>query len=530
MLVVLVELVAAIVSIAELIGMLLAVFAIITLIFDPKGKQKVANLVANFVGGALSIAVPLLGDLEAELAPVARAFVNSLETNGAGLLNIFKDPAAAIALNSWFDTELALLKLKATTPDQSPAIAAAAISQAAGNGIASAGVAALFESVFPEKLNVLMAAAPILAKMAGFDEVIELARTPLYDAAFGKGLEYYYRSVFKPELPDEADAVQWHSRRLLSDAQLSTLFNYSGLKAEYEPAFIASAYRAVQPRAVMALLQDVDFPTAEMTSLLQFAGLRDADINLMLPLMKLNSTKTVRQQYLAALMRSVELGTDTPAALSRAMTDMQYSADAQNWVQLTVAEKKLEQLAELYRKSVSESYRYGTLSDAGYVPALEAIGIANADAQAHYAIDSIAKHGKLLVAALRAEERLLQQQKSAAMKAAIAEYRAGTIDALALEAALLAAGIEPTIASFAVVIQTARTEGTLTMVYGVELGHTAALLLKEKVAAYKEQAVKKIGDPAIWTAELAALGIPDVNVKALVSEWEAQANKIALPV
>jgi hypothetical protein len=490
-------------------------------VFATRGRNMLAKFLSNYISGAIDEAIPLLSSLEGLLAPIARAFVNSSKTTGPGLFSILKDPAANIALQSWLATELALLKTGVTSPDQAPAIAATAIGEAFGNGIASAGVAALYEAVFPEKLNVLDGAAPLLFQMAGFEEVTELARTPLYKAAFGRGLEYHYRSVFKPELPDEADAVTWHSRRLLTDAQLSSIFNYSGLKAEYEPAFIASAYRAVQPRAVMTLLQDVDFPEPQMLSLLQFAGLRDEDIALMLPLMQLNSTKNVRGQYLAALVRSVELGTDTVANLDAAMDSMSYSVDAKHWVQLTVAERKLEQLAELYRKSVSESYKYGTLSDSGYVPALEAIGIANADAQAHYAIDSIAKNGKIAAAALKAEERLLKQQQSAAMRAAIAEYRAGTIDSVALEAALLAAGIDPTIAGFAVVVQTARTEGTPVLIYGLELSRTKALLLREKVAALAKQTTAKLVDPAFALATLASLGIDANTSEALVAAWVA---------
>jgi hypothetical protein len=499
-------------------------------IFAKGAETMFVNYLTNAVNGAIIAWSPIVSALGGTLAPTVRGVIAQIEAHGGEIAADIRTPVAALARSIFTSSSDGLQTIGESTPNNAIASAANAYADAFGNGLGSAGVAAAFAAIFPKELNVLDGLAPMIGNMAGFKEIAGTVLEPLYANAFGRSLDYHYRSIFKPELPDEADAIQWHARRLLTDDQLRVLFDYSGLKTEYEPAFIASAYRAVQPRAVMALLQDVDFPLAQMTSLLEFAGLRDQDINLLLPLMQLNSTKNVRAQYLSALVRAVELGTDTPANLARAMTDMKYSQDAQNWVQLTVAERKLEQLAELYRKSVSESYKYGTLSDAQYVPALEAIGINSADAQAHYAIDSIAKQGKILAAALKAEERLAAQRTSAAMKAAIAEYRAGTIDSVALEAALLAAGVDPVIASFAVVVQTARTEGTLVMVYGVELGHAAALLLKEKVAAFKEQAIKKLGAPAGWLSELKSLGIPDANAQALVSEWEAQANKTAIPV
>jgi hypothetical protein len=404
------------------------------------------------------------------------------------------------------------------------------MADAFGNGIVTHTVATMFEALFPEDLNTLEAIGPIIAEMAGFGEVAKAVREPLYENAFGQALKYHFKSIFKPELASEGDAVQWHSRRLMSDDDLREVFKYSGLKAKYEPAFVASAYRSVQPRAIVNLIQDVDFPEAEMTDLMQFAGLRDQDIALMLPLMKLNSTKNVRFGYLTALKRSVELGTDTMAHLDAAMNTMRFSDDAKFWVQEEVNERKIQQLAELYRKSVSESYQFGTLTDQQYVPALEAIGIAQADAEAHYAIDSIKKSGKIAAAAVRAAERLAAAQQRAVMQAALAEYAIGAIDAVVLEGALLAAGVDPIIATYAVNLAIARRTGSQVLVYGVELPRHEALLLREKVAALKEQAIKKLGTPASWLATLAALGIPDANAQALVSEWEARANKLILPI
>lgn len=469
-------------------------------------------------------------DVAAEIHPAVTESQFLLKNFGAPIAEALGAEFSAFASTALTGASTGLAGKGLSTPDNAVATAGDAFAQAFGFGLASFGTTAAFEMLLPEKLNTLNGVGPVLAKLAGFDEVAKEVLKPLYENAFGRSLDYHYRSIFKPELPDEADAIQWNSRRLLKPGQLQAIFNYSGLKTEYEEAFIASAYRSVQPRAVMALLQDVEFPEAQMTDLLQFAGLRDQDIALLLPMMKLNATKNVRFQYLSALKRSVELGTDTMAHLDAAMNTMQFSDDAKFWVQEEVNERKIQQLAELYRKSVSESYKYGTITDAQYVPALEAIGVDAADAQAHYALDSIAKSGKIAAALLKAEERLAAAHTRAAMQAAIAQFRAGQLDAAALEAALLAAGVDPTVAGFAVVVQEARQAGAKVLIYGLELSRPDALLLREKVAALKEQAIKKLSQPPAWLATLAALGIPDANAQALVSEWQAQANKSVLPI
>jgi hypothetical protein len=275
------------------------------------------------------------------------------------------------------------------------------------------------------------------------------------------------------------------------------------------------------------LLQDVPFPTATVQNALQFAAVRDADIAVLLPLLEFASTKNVRQQYVSAATRSTELGTMTPAELTGVLNDVNYSQDAQSWVQLTVATRKLEQLAELYRKSISEAYKYGTITDAQYVPSLEAIGIGAADAQAHYAVDSIAKTGKAAIAALKAEERLAAQRMRAAGQAAIAGYKTGTLDAVALEAALLLAGYDPAVAGFAVTVQTLKREGNVTYVYGVSLPRSQAVLLREQVGALGVQVKAQLVTPAAALQALAGYGVPAANAQALVADWAATVTPAA---
>lgn len=474
--------------------------------------------------GAITSAVDILAVVLPSLRPAALAFRDAITAAGP-IADDLKVGFVALANSTLAETSAGVSGAGVSTPDNATDLAAAAFATAFGNGLASAGVAALFESAFPEKLNVLDGLAPLLAKMAGFDEVAGEVLGPLYKNAFGRSLEYHYRALFKPELPDEADAITWHARRLLTDDQLRTIFGFSGLKPEYEAPFVASAYRAIQPRMFSTLLLDQPFPADQVQSAMEFAGLRPDDVTFLLGALELNSTKNVRAQYLSAAVRSAELGTMTPAELDQAMTSLNFSDDAKSWVQLTVATRKLEQLAELYRKSITEAYRTGQLTDAQYVPALQAIGIGEADANAHYAIDSIAQRGKLLSAAARAEAALERKRTSAAMAAAIASYKTGALNDAELEAALIAAGVDPAIAGYVLVVQSERRAGPLVFVYGLELPRKDALVLKETVAAIEAQYKKQLIDDATAANALAQNNIPDANAKALLATWAALKTK-----
>jgi len=490
-------------------------------LFTPSGRNAWAWFFNNVIAAALGQAKPLLAELAPSLASIVAAFADAFSTTGPSLASTVAAPAAAFAAKNFATAAANLTAAGESTADNALDQAGKAISDAFGLGMSSAAVTAAFEALFPERLNTLNGIGPMLAQMAGFADISAAIRDPLYRAAFGKSAEYHFNSIFTPNLPDAHTAAQWLARGIIGTAEFNILYVASGLKEVYSPNITEAAYRPLQPRMFAALLADENFPTDVVNHALTFAGIRPEDKAFLLAALQNNSTKAVRQQYLSALERSVELGTDTPAALAQAMASMNYSDDAQSWVQLTVAERKLEQLAELYRKSITEAYMTGQITDAQYVPSLEAVGIDAADAEAHYAVDSIRKTGKVILAATRATAALERRQASAAMRAAIATYRAGAYDAAELEAALIAAGIDPIIATYAVEVQAAHRLGPMVYIFGQELTRNAALVLREQVTALGRQTTAQLVTPAQALTALAGYGVPDANAKALVANWAA---------
>jgi hypothetical protein len=487
----------------------------------PKFEAAIQKWWVAIIVNALDVATPILTAGVDTLQPIITNFVSTWQANGQPLADAISEPIAALAAATFNKSSSNLTAAGESTPANAVSQAAAAFSEAFGFGISSAAVTAAFEALFPEKLNTLNGVGPMLAQMAGFEEIAQTVLKPLYENAFGKSLEYQYRSTFKPELPSEGDAVRWHSRRLLTDAQLTTLFGYSGLKPEYEAAFIAAAYRTINPRTLSNMFVDQPVDTTVVTASLQNYGLNDADVALMLQGIIWNATKSAREQYVAAAVRSTELGTMTSTELGQVLTSENYSQDAQTLIQLTVATRKLEQLAELYRKSISEGYGYGTITDAQYVPMLEAAGIGAADAEAHYAVDSVKKFGKAAVAAERAAVKLTTQQERAAQKAAIVSFRVGTLNATELTAALVAAQMDPVVAGFTLVIEQQRQLGPMVYIYGVELTRDQGVALRERVSALGKQATAGLVTPAQALIDLAGDNIPSANAKALVAGWAA---------
>ena len=61
---------------------------------------------------------------------------------------------------------------------------------AAGFGLSSFAVSAAFESIFPEKLNTLNSVGPMLATLAGFEEVTKAGISPMLYAFIGQPARY----------------------------------------------------------------------------------------------------------------------------------------------------------------------------------------------------------------------------------------------------------------------------------------------------------------------------------------------------
>jgi hypothetical protein len=490
-------------------------------LFTPSGRDAWGWFFNNFVAAAIKQAVPLVDELAPTLEVIIKGFIHNIRTFGPTFNGLIAPEIGKLAANNIADATAGLTIGGESTPDNAVDQAAIAFQQAYGFGMSSAAITAAFEALFPEKLNVLNAAGPAFFEMAGFKEVTSRALDPLYEYGFGTALKYHYKSLFKPDFASDADAVKWHSRRLMDEDQLREVFKYSGLKAKYEDAYVRSAYRPVPPFLLARAAEAGAIRDTELTETLEFAGFRDLDIVRLKIAYTALALQPFEHAYLNAAKRSVEIGENTPLHLQNVMNSINLNAEMQNLVQLEVAERKAQELTTLYKKSVSEAYRYGQVTDANYVSSLEAIGIDPAEAEAYYAIDSIAKQGRALILEQTAAARLAQRQQAAAVAAAIEQFRIGAIDEAALEAAMLAVGVDPAIASFAVVVQSARRTGPLVFVYGVELSRGAALQLREKVAALAKQTTAQLITYDQALAELAALGIPSADALALAASWRA---------
>ncbi len=516
----------------------LALWGVLISIFDPKGLPKVRNLIANWVGGALGATGALLKDFEGVLLPIVNTFLKAFNDFGGPIRDAVTVPAGIVAGEAFTRKVESLTKHGLSTPDNAAAAATAAMSDAFGFGIASAVVTGAFEAVFPEKLNTFNAAGPILAHMAGFKEVAEKVLDPLYEAAFGKSLQYHYRALFKPELPSEKDAVEWHARRLLDDKALRKVFGFSGLKDEYETPFVASAYRPISPFIMSGIADDTTFDEAAAAEAARFIGYRESDVQLLLRALREKSVKALKQQVLGAVLANIEAGIESESEIDGVLTFLGRTTDAPTLLIDVAREKRLLKMTLDYKAGWDKAVDAGEITPAAYENALIALGFIDPMLSALAARAQMTVAAKGFVQAEKAAERLQHERQRVALQDAMLGYKNGDLNAVGLLAALLLAGIDAALAALYVQLAVERgvkkagakgTRGTR-LVYGLELPVREAQLLAEKVVALKEQVLKKLVALADAAKTLKSLQIPDANAKALLAEWAAQALKVKLPL
>jgi hypothetical protein len=370
--------------------------------------------------------------------------------------------------------------------------------------------------------------AALMAEFSGFKELVSAYHGPIVHHAIRVPSMAEHAAKFRSTPPAGHIAAQWRARRIIGDGAADDPIAWSGLMPDYADAEKAAAYSAVQPRMLATLYQDVPFPRAQVQSMLEFHGVRPQDLPTLLDGLERASMKNVRQAFMQSAVKAAERGNMTEAELDSDLDLLNFSDEAKGFVHLTVANTRLEQLAELYRKSVDEAYNYGLIDDSQYVPNLEAIGIAEADAEAHHAIVSFKKQGKALLAEERAAAMAARAQVRAAVTAATADYAAGNVDEGGLAAALAIAGMAAIIIPYVVAYQRTRRLARRRNIAGALVDEGRAVGLREQIALMHEQVSKKLVTPAAAYDYLVNAGIPAANAQLLVSEAAAVA-KIVWP-
>lgn len=510
------------VAIFEVILAIAGILGIAISIFTPAGRKASVELVDNLFHGRWDKILPNIEDLSKDVGAIAKAAAKAIDTYGPPIAYDLATPFRVVARSLLEAQQGAMAPIGESTPDNALDAAGQGFAVAFGAGLAEAGVAALFEGLLPKDFKLLDDFPEFIGEMAGFKEVAHAVLHPLYHNAFGQSLEYHYRAKFKPELPSEGDAITWHARRLINDEQLRKIFHYSGLKDEYEPAYIKSAYRALPLFAMSRTIDDSNRDPTPLKELMRFSGYREEDIQTAIDAFRNLAFKSLRQEVLKSAEANFVAGIADEAALVRTMNSLDLSDEAKRLIELAATQKRLKVLADDYKRGWdykaaaeeidAQQYRIG-LAGLGYTsPVIDALVSEMADRMSSVEFKAAAM-------AAREEER---EDLRIGIRAAQTAFREGTIEAVGFTAALLALGVHPHTAAMYLALAEAR--GVITKAKKA-VARTAAQKLEQK--ADIEQFRKNLIDEHTLLVKLRDDGMSEAEAAAELEYLNALAGKLS---
>ncbi len=313
-------------------------------IFTKDGKEKLRWFSFNFVSGALDAATPLVDGLSDTLDVIVKAFLRAGAKDGGKLLADMEKPLADVAQAGFKHVTKNVTGKGHIDPAKWQDSAAEAMADAAGFGLASFGVTAAFEALFPEKLNTLNGIGPMLATLAGFEEVTHAALGPLFDAAIGTPARYDSNNKMRPNLPAAQLVGMLYSRRLIDQKTAKSLMAYAGYQDAHIDKMLDGAFRPTSPFVLSRLADGPDWDPAAMRELLRFAGYRDKDIDLLIKAFEAQALRSLRQQYLTAAMASYEAGFSSDADLQKVLDDLKFNPAAQDLIKKIAGLKKSDKV------------------------------------------------------------------------------------------------------------------------------------------------------------------------------------------
>jgi hypothetical protein len=495
----------------------------LALIFGKRGLATIQATLSNWIHAVVQAAPGLATELANDLQPAAQQIEAAITTVGGGIRDAL-EPGLASVGTAAFNTIVASLAGNFNiTPDQWETIAGKMFADAAGFGLSSFAVSAAFESIFPEKLNTLNSVGPMLATLAGFEEVTKAGISPMLYAFIGQPARYDANSKARSLLPDLMTARIMLSRRLITTDQYNTLVGYAGLSPDWVAAEQALSFRPIQARALATAIVDTPFPTAQMTAILQDNGFSDTNVQFMLGILQYNSTKNVRNSYISEAITAYGDGVVGDAELNQILTSQGWSDDAITLATNRALIIRRVKLAAEVSSQVVPLITAGLMTPEQGLQQLEAAGVV--DWQANLKITLATTKAELQQArkTAAAEAKLELTRQRNLTRAAVAEYERGAIDSAGLTAALVALGLDATLVASVVAVETSKRAGKLKFVYGQFLTPQAAKVLTEQVAAYEAQFKAAQIDLATVTNALASLQVPPAQAQALIADWSASA-------
>jgi hypothetical protein len=370
--------------------------------------------------------------------------------------------------------------------------------------------------------------------LLGLEELREVQLGPLVQYGVARVAEMQAKKLYSQELPGATALAGLASRGLITNQQYFSWVPYTGLPGELWEQERQAAYRGLNPRQMLRLIETGLFSNAEIGDELTFGGLRPVSQARMLHAAPYLATQPERRQLIGTLEKAYTAGLLDDPTLTSSIDSAEQNTDRNNLILTRAKYEVLITESKALEAEYTTMFLGGVINDQVYRSYLGGIGLqpwmvnlvagkaearANATLQKQQLRDAAA-----LQRATAAEER----------KAAMLNFIEGNTNLAALVAALILTGLTPTQAAAWADLATLQKAGRLRWIFGLQLTPQAAVLLADRVKALTTQRKKEQISDAEFVAALQALNIPPNYINALQAAADAslagKGNAFGIPV
>jgi len=363
--------------------------------------------------------------------------------------------------------------------------------------------------------------AELIAAAGGFEQLKDVTFGPLIREGVAKVATLQAKALMRQDGPGFDRLAHLASRGYIAPARATALAPFSGIPAEFVTPEMNAAYTSIAPRLMIPYLESGLFTTADLTAVLTEHGMSPADQARMQLLAPYIATKSQRTSLIAELENAYAAGLLDDAGLASSIQSANQNTDGvslatlkSSWVKQIRFTKELEtSYTNLFQAGVSDSV---TLQSQ-----LAGIGLQPDTVNQILAIAENKQAATLARRATAEERALIRATANVERQAALKSYADGSIDAIALAAALVLTGLTVVQAAAWADLAVAKKSGSQRWQYGLELAPTAALALRQQVTALVDQRIASLITDAQLQASLKALNLPAIWINALTATADA---------
>jgi len=282
-----------------------------------------------------------------------------------------------------------------------------------------------------------------------------------------------------------------------------------------------AAYRGLNPRQMLRLIETGLFSDAEIADELTFSGLRSVSQHRMLVAAPYLASAPQRTALRATLESAYAAGLITDQDLSQQFAAAESDTDRNSLALSRARLLKLISETKALEAEYTTLFQGGLMTDELFRANLAGIGL-QPDMVNIVAGKAEARANALLQKKTLAAEAALERATVAkAREAAMENFKTGTIGAAALAVSLIATGLTAVQAAAWVDLAVLRKGGALRWLYGLQLSPQEAIVLRERVTALTDQRKRSLIPDTQFVDALKALGLPPREINALRAAADA---------